>query len=142
MFAYVQELTNMLTDYIKLSTIRSSAILTTSYVAATTLDTAYKYNQLVIYISFTKGSTTSMEWKAEFSPDDSSYYQEAVESYSGGTATNREIEHTIVSANQTALQQLYRFAIPITDRYVKISVKGTGVMTNSLCKVEAALGIN
>ena len=38
------------TDYAKQPQNRASAILTTGYVAGLTLDNAYKYNQLMIYI--------------------------------------------------------------------------------------------
>lgn len=130
------------TDYYLVSpSVRASLIPTTSYVAGTVIDTGGKYNQLMIYISNTKGSLTSTEFKVEFSPDATNYYQESVQTLSGGTATEREVEHTIVAANQSAAAQLYRFAIPICDRYIKISVKGTGTLTNSLIAVDVVLGV-
>ena len=128
-------------DYVQKS-VRAAAVLTTSYVAGTVLDATHEYNQLIILMSFTKASTTSLEWKVEFSPDGTNYYQESAEAISAGTATNRELEHTIVSANQSAAAQLYRFAIPITDRYIKISSKCTGTTTSCSLTVDAILGIN
>lgn len=70
------------------------------------------------------------------------FYQEAAETISAGTATNRELEHTIVAANQSAATQLYRFAVPLTDRIVKISFKGTGTMTGSVCSAYVVAGAN
>lgn len=142
------------TDYFS-KNIRAAAVLTNSYVAADVLGAEaqstsgggrltqpHLYNQLLIYVSFTKASTTSLEWKVEFSPDNTTFYQEAAEVISGGTATNRELEHTVVSANQSAAAQTYRFAIPVTDRYIKVSVKATGTVTSSSCKIDAVLGVN
>lgn len=142
------------TDYFS-KEIRSAAVLTNSYVAADVLGAEsqsvsgggrktqpHLYNQLLLYISFTKASTTSLEWKVEFSPDNTNWYQEAAESISGGTATNRELEHTVVSANQSAASQLYRFALPVTDRYIRVSAKATGTVISSSCAVSAVLGVN
>lgn len=133
------------TDYI-LRPIRPAAILTNSYVAgailgaetSTTLSQPNEYNQLMLYVSFTKGSLTSAEIKIEFSPDNSTYYQETGEKIdtSTGIATDAVIEHQLTATGN------YRFAIPCTDRYIKVSAKGTGNVTSSSMKIEAALGMN
>ena len=135
------------TDYIKRN-IRASAVLTTSYVAGTTLGAEAgttietyttnpnEYNQLVLFVDFTIGSLTSMELKVEFSPDNSSYYQETVASISGSTETNSVLTHTFTATGK------YRLAVPCTDRYIKVSVKGTGTVTSSLCAIDAILGVN
>ena len=133
------------TDYI-LRPVRSAAILTNSYVAGitlgaettTTLSQPNEYNQLMLYISFTKGSLTSAEIKVEFSTDNSTYYQETGEKIdtATGIATDAVLEHQISATGN------YRLAIPCTDRYIKISAKGTGTTTNSSLKIEAALGMN
>ena len=141
-------------DY-SLHSVRTAAALTNSYVAGTVLGAEAQsvsaggsitfpnqYNQLLLYISFTKASTTSLEWKVEFSPDNTNWYQESSELVSGGTATNREMEHTIVSANQSAASQLYRFAIPVTDRYIRVSAKCTGTVTSSSATITGVLGVN
>ena len=133
----------MKTDYVKQAQIRASAMLTNLYVAATILTDAYKYNQLVLFISFTKATTTSLEWKVEFSHDNSNWYQEPAEDWSAlGVATVREIYHQIVSANQSSATQGYKFQIPITDRYIRVSVKATGVLTDSLCAIDAAFAVS
>jgi hypothetical protein len=129
-------------DYSLLATLRESAILTAGYDTGTVIDVAWKYNQLLLYMDFTKGSSTSFEWIAEFSPDNLNWHQEVVESYAAGVLTTREVVHQVVSANQSAAAQLYRFAIPINDRYVRVRAKGSGVLTGSLLIIKAAMGIN
>ena len=118
--------------------VRSAAILTTSYVAGTVLGptnaSTASYNQLIIYWDFTLGSLTSGELKVEFSHDGTNYYQETFSSVSTGTSTDTLGEHT------TAATGKRRIAIPIKDNYIKISVKGTGTVTSSSCKVDAILG--
>jgi len=118
--------------------VRASAVLTTGYVAGTVLDYSNvnpsQYNQLVILWSFTIGSLTSGELKVEFSHDGTTYYQETFSSVSSGTSTESLGEHTQTGTGN------YRLAIPLKDNYVKISVKGTGTVTSSLCAVSAALG--
>lgn len=121
-------------DYI-IKAVRSSAILTTSYVAGTVITNAERYNQLIIEIDFTIGSLTSFEWKVEFSSNGgATYFQESATSVSGGTGTDSILEHTNTATGK------YRFAIPIKDERIKISVKGTGTVTDSLCAVTAVLG--
>lgn len=115
--------------------VRSSVILTTSYVVGTVIANAERENQLMIYIKFTKGSLTSFQWKVEFSNDNgATWYQESATSVSSGTGTDSVLEHTTTNAGS------YRFAIPIKDERIRISVKGTGTVTNSLCEVHAVLG--
>src|SRR3990167_6669185 len=120
-------------DY-SITNVRAAAILTTSYVEGTVIQAQPHHNQLVIYWGFTKGSLTSGELKVEFSNDNSTYFQETFSSISGGTSTETVGEHT-----QTATGN-YRIAVPINDRYVKISVKGTGTVTSSSSNVKAILG--
>lgn len=130
-------------DFIRVEpTIIPSALPAATYTAGVVLDKAWKYDQLVFYISVTKASLTSVEFKIEFSMDNVTWVQESVESYSGGTATDIQLEHTILMANQSLAVQAYRYALPIGDRYVRISVKGTGTLTASAVSVEAFYGIN
>ena len=124
-------------------TLRDSAVLTNSYVAATVLgpqgvgsqaDPA-ENNQLNFYINFTLGDLTSAEFKVEFSDDGTTYYQETVSSISSGTSTDTVLEHTLSATGN------YRVPISLVDRHIRISVKGTGTVTSSLMAVEVILGI-
>ena len=114
--------------------VRSAAVLTGSYVAGTTIVTRNAYNQAVIYLNFTIGSLTSLELKVEFSNDNSTFYQETASSVSGGTSTDTILEHTYSATGK------YRIPISIKDRYIKISVKGTGTVTSSSAAVDLVLG--
>ena len=118
--------------------IRTSSILTTSYVAGTVLNfkniSPQDKNQLIIYVAFTKGSLTTAELKVEFSHDGITYYQETFSSISSGTSTETLGEHSFSASGN------YRIAVPIKDSYIKISVKGTGTVTSSSMAVDAVLG--
>ena len=57
-------------------------------------------------------------------------------SIAGGTVTESLAEHTITASGN------YRIAIPMNDRYVKVSAKGTGTVTSSSLGVKAVLGVN
>lgn len=123
--------------------IRASTVLTGSYVAGTvigplglgTRTDPVDNNQLNLYVSFTLGSLTSAEFKVEFSDDGSTYYQQSSSSVSGGTSTDTVLEHTITATGN------YRIPISIADRYIKVSAKGTGTVTNSLMKIDAITAI-
>ena len=123
----------MALDYINKS-VRAAAILTTSYVAGTVLTETQGYNQLVALVNFTIGSLTTAEIKIEFSPDNSTWYQETFQSVSGGTATET------LGAHQINATGLYRILVPIKDRFVRISAKGTGTVTSSSMTIDALLG--
>lgn len=122
--------------------VRSSAILTGSYVAGTTIDGGegstgngvHELNQLNLYIDFTIGSLTSAEIKIEFSTDGENWYQEVFESISGGTATVTAAIHSLTATGK------YRLPQPMKDRYIKVSAIGTGTATSSLLKIDAVMG--
>ena len=120
-------------DYFK-ETIRDAAILTTSYVAGNILSEVHDRNQLVVLVDFTKGSLTSAELKVEFSDDGTNYYQETASSVSGGTISESLGERAFTASGS------YRISVPINDRYVKISVKGTGTVTSSSMALKAIVG--
>lgn len=120
--------------------IRSSAILTNSYVEATILwqtdfNQVQELNQLVLYISFTKWSLTSMELKIEFSDDWVTYYQETFSSISWGLATESLAEHEFTDTWN------YTVPAPFKSKFVKVSVKWTWTVTNSLCAIKWVLWI-
>jgi len=120
-------------DY-AISSVREAAILTGSYVAGTVIEQTHRQNQAVILVSFTKGSLTTAEIKVDFSPDNSTWYQETFQSVTGGTATETLGEHQIGASGN------YRILIPIKDRYIRVSTKGTGTVTNSLMAIDLIQG--
>jgi hypothetical protein len=125
-------------NYRPVGLIRSAAILTNSYVAATTIsDDVESYNQLILYVAYVKGSLTSLELKVEFSHDGSTFFQDANKSVSSGTSTVSVNEYTFAPSGDSNM----RIAIPIKDKYIKVSAKGTGTVTSSSCSVFAILGV-
>lgn len=127
--------------------LRSSAVLTNSYVAATVLEVSTDSatpgvpdpslrNQLVLYIGLTIGSLTDARVKVEFSHDGTTYYQETFSSISSGSSTETLGEHVFTADGN------YRLAIPIKDRHIKISAKGTGTVTNSLMAIAGIVGVS
>jgi len=127
----------MLANY-KYVSVRTAAILTGSYVAGTVigLDGALisNQNQLIVYADFTIGSLTDCQIKVEFSPDNSTYYQETFSAISGGTSTESLGVHKLAATGK------YRIAIPIKDKFVKISAIGTGTVTSSSLAINAVVG--
>lgn len=124
-------------------TIRESAILTTSYVAGTILGAETSnptdvtaYNQLILKVRFTKGSLTTAEVKVEFSSDNVTYDQEITETVSGGTIT------CVVAERSLGASGNFEMPIPISTRYIKVSAKGTGTVTDSLMGITAVLAVN
>lgn len=115
--------------------IRASAILTGSYVAGTIIDTEGA-TQLILDVAFTKGSLTTAEIKVEFSPDGTTYYQESSSSVASGVDTVSLAYHQLSATGN------YRIAIPVMDKKVKVSVKGTGTATSSLMAVDYIIGTN
>lgn len=127
--------------------LRPAAILTTSYVGvlvSSVLDAGgprmTDFNQLVLYIDYTKGSATTAELIIEFQPADNpaDLYQETDETIS--VASNVDTLAVNTKVHQFTVTGKYRIAIPIADGDVKVSVKGTGTMTSSSMKVTAGLG--
>jgi len=131
-------------DYREPVTVRTAAILTNAYVAGTVIggetsgekSKTNEYNQLILYVTFTIGSLTSASIKVEFSNDNSTYYQETAMSIAAGTVTESLAVHTIAATGN------YRIAIPMNDRYVKVSAIGTGTVTSSSLGIKAVLGVN
>jgi hypothetical protein len=124
-------------------TIRASAILTDSYVAGTILGAEtsnptmlQKYNQLLLNVRLTIGSLTTAEVKVEFSSDNVTYDQEITETVSGGTITCATATRSFGATGN------FQIPIPISARYIKVSAKGTGTVTNSLLAITAVLAVN
>lgn len=114
-------------------TIRSAAILTTDYVAATVLDQVGGYNELALYVYYTKGSLTSVEIKIESSVDSTNYVPETNITISGGTITLNEGSFTTTEDGN------FKIVMPMSANFVKVSAKGTGTVTGSSLAIDAFL---
>jgi len=116
-------------------TIRSSSALTGNYVAGTVIGPVYDQNQLIILLSLTFAALTDARIKVEFSTDGTTYYQETLSAVSGGTSTESLGEHKFVASGN------YRIALPIKDKFIKISALGTGDVTACAMGITAVVGI-
>lgn len=129
-------------DY-RIKSVRSSTVLTGSYVAGTVIGASdvdiHLQNQLILLIQFTIGSLTSAELKIEFSNDNSTFIQQTIQApgaISSGTQTinNYSAEHKFSATGN------YEIALPINYKFIKVSVKGTGTVTDSLMAIDAIVG--
>ena len=115
--------------------VRSAAILTTSYVAGTVIADIKNNNQLVLLVDFTKGSLTTAEIKIEVSDDGTNYYQEA----STGNIT-AGVDSVASLERQISATGTYEILRPIKAAYVRVSAKGTGTATGSSMAIKALIG--
>lgn len=126
--------------------VRGAAILTNSYVSATVQvdpmspnaganQDLSPFNQLIVLVQFTIGSLTDGRVKIEFSPDGTTWYQETTSSVAAGVETDSVLEHAFTASGN------YRLAIPLLDRFVRISAKGTGTVTSSSMAIDVVAGV-
>ena len=122
-------------DY-SLKPVRAAAIVGTSaMVAGTVLTNSALEDEIIILADFTKGSLTSLQIQIEFSPDNSTWYQEVGTAYSGGTTT------CVANVYSLSATGKYRITpIKIKDRYIRISALGVGNGTGSSLKIDAIIG--
>lgn len=125
-------------------TLRSALILTNAYVGAllsSVLPTSVRvceHNQLIVYVDFTLGSLTDAQLKIEFNaPGAADLYQETDETNSAASSINTRGVNQVL--HKLAITGKYRFAIPIADGDVKVSIIGTGTTTSSSAKITFSL---
>lgn len=119
-------------------TVREAAILTNSYVAGTIIgpnDNFDSYNQLNLAISFTIGSLTDCDIKAEYSLDGITYFQETFASFASNSESTEALGHHTYAATGE-----YTLSLPVKWRYCKISAIGNGTVTDSSLAITAILG--
>lgn len=90
------------------------------------------YSRLNLDVLYTMGateSTNSIELKIEGSPDGVNYYRIPNETVSGGTSTLTAREFTFVGADAAAAT--ISIGLDINYKFIKVSAKETGVVTNA-----------
>lgn len=87
-----------------------------------------KINFDILYTMGSGESSNSIEIKIEGSPDKTNWYRIANDSTSGGTSTLTAREFTFVGAD--ASTATISIILDIAYKYMRISVKETGVLTN------------
>jgi hypothetical protein len=135
--------------------IRSAAILTNAYVAATvigqaqtttypmTADHVEQCNFLALECAFTLGSLTNVTLKIEFSDDNSTFYQIGVGTITTGTDA--------IVAGLVTLTATGNYYIDINKecfngggfktRFIKVSASGVGTVTGSSLAINAVWGV-
>lgn len=111
-------------------TLRAAAILTTSYVASDTVRLT-TYDNIGLFFSVDKGSLTSFQYKVQWSPDNSTWYDEVTESIAAGVVTDTACYYTMTLSTDTDFYKLF----PYRGNYLRVQVKGTGTVTASSCAV-------
>ncbi len=89
------------------------------------------YSELVLHLNYTVGASetnNSIEIKLEDSNDRTNFYQLTNESASAGTSTLTAREFTFAGAAATSYPISYR--LDVSYKYMRISVKETGVAAN------------
>lgn len=117
----------------KTGTTRTPVTLTNAYDVAnkTKSFTTGGYSKLNIDLLYTMGATetsNSIEVRIEGSPDGTNFYRIPNDTTSGGTSTLTAREFTFVGTN--AADATISIGLDIFYKYIKVSVKETGVVTN------------
>ncbi len=109
--------------------IRTSKILTTSYVAENDIEHD-GFDAIIIWYEFTKGSSDGVDLKIELSHDKVTWYQEPQWSQEGQVTTHAPNEHHVTDAGNA-----YILARDMVAKYIRISAKATTNGTGTLLKL-------
>ena len=123
------------------STIRSAAILTTSYVASTDVAVG-NANQVVVGINFTKGSLTTAEIKCQYTRDDTNWLDYTISDTAGGTTSGNEFLAKLrVWVHQLDASCDVELPVPVKCLRFRVMAKGTGTTTGSSLTLTAVVGV-
>ena len=111
-------------------TLREDAILTTGYVASNNIRLTV-YHDIGVFFSIDKGSLTSFQYKIQWSPDGTTWYDEVTETITAGSITDTVCSYTIVLSGDVDYYKLF----PYRGNYLRVQVKGIGTVTGSSCAV-------
>lgn len=132
-----------------LYTVRSQLVATSSYVAGTVVSAGPEgeHNALGILVKYVKGDETSIQIKVESSNDPTStasgsvlWYQQLIQSVSGGTVTIVPAEYSMTAASAAATQYFTFIINPVKGQQYRVSVKATGGTPTGTIGVQAILG--
>lgn len=105
--------------------------LTTLYQNSSSVDCS-QYGQIIAYVNYTKGTETSLEFKFQFSPDGSTWFDQVYETL--GSPTTVAIKEYQMTSSSTQ-----RIVVPTADLYVRMTAKGSGTVSGTL-SVDFVLG--
>ncbi len=116
-------------------TIRTSAILTNSYVDTDILITK-ELSKVAVLFDLTQGVLTSVEYRVFISPNGVDWFIEATETVAAGTITDDPANGTVTLSGDTKYFKIFNCYAP----YMKLSIKGTGTVTASAAVIHV-LGV-
>jgi len=122
----------MASPAMKIVEVRPLSTLTASYVAGNVID-IFGIRQATILVAYTQGtgeSGNSIQIKIELSDDNTNWYQEVSTYTSGNTSSLRLHEYSFDAVSAAGTYDRFALPVPIGVRYVRISIKETGVATN------------
>ncbi len=128
-----------------LQTLRSSAVLTNSYVASSSLNIS-KSSYAQFMVKFTIGSLTNAIIKFDVSDDGSVWYPAALTKSGAPTTSGDEAQTAIlvdasVMAPATASATYYSFGLYQLGNWMRAQILGTGTVTSSLAEIKAYAGV-
>jgi hypothetical protein len=133
MCLYYASQTNVIVLGTKSGTTRTSVTLPTSYDSTVTKTFEVGgYSKINLSVLYTMGATetsNSIELKIEESPDGTNFYRIPNDNTVGATSTLTAREFTFVGTNAAAAT--IGVGIDIFYKYLKVSAKETGVVTNA-----------
>lgn len=131
-------------------TLRSAAVLTTSYVIpsrplpdGTTTQAGINiadWNQLVLYVQATLGSATDIRIRVEYSPDNSTWFAQTALDI--GTPASSLVDGDLARV-EYVIESTDNFVLPIPAayRYMRIQCKATASGSGTSLTVQLAPGI-
>ncbi len=119
----------------KSGTTRTSVVLTAAYDVANktkifTTGGMAKVNLSILYTTGTGETVNSIELRVESSADGTNFYRIPNEAVSTGTSTLTQREFTFVGASAATAYDL-SLPLDVQDKYMRISVKESGVSANA-----------
>jgi|GEM_PF-1544365 len=119
--------------------VRSSAALTTSYVAGTVIDVE-DFGMVLLLVKYTMGtgeSSNAVVLKAEFSTDGTNFYEQT-----DNEATLGLREYSFTAQSDPGTYDAFAIVIPVAGiSHLRVSAKETGVATNAgTCEIKYAVG--
>ena len=93
-------------------------------------------NEIITDSNSTPGSATvngAMTF-ADSSLSTYNWFQETSSAVAGAISTESTVEHQFIASGK------YRIAVPLKDKFIRVSAQGTGTATSSLMRIEAVVG--
>ena len=105
--------------------------LTNDYVATDYTEFAGASN-IGVFFDIIRGSLTSFEYVAQWSPTNEDWYDEVTESVASTTITDTVCNYTMSLSGNVMFYKIF----PYRGNYFRIKVKGTGTGTGSYCNIK------